>query len=206
MTARVQRVVENRGCDRYSTSHPPSISDSTRQGVSPCRWDNAGKPGDGWVWPAPTKSGHIDHSTLKKQHRQALKGSGMRAFVFYDLRHTFATRLGPHVDAWTLCKIMGWSSLSVAMRYIHPSADQVLEAISALGGHKIGHSEPEPESQPELSSPETTEEQGENWRALEDDFRTLHIFDGADKNVAFKARQAHLWNLRKQITRGRTFR
>jgi len=25
------------------------------------------------------------------------------------------------LDAWTLCKIMGWASLSVAMRYVHPS-------------------------------------------------------------------------------------
>jgi hypothetical protein len=36
---------------------------------------------------------------------------------------------------------MGWSSLSVAMRYIHPSEDRVLEAISQLGGHNSGHTE-----------------------------------------------------------------
>ena len=30
--------------------------------------EEAGKPLDGFVRPAPTKSGHIDHSTLKKQH------------------------------------------------------------------------------------------------------------------------------------------
>jgi hypothetical protein len=35
--------------------------------------------------------------------------------VLYSLRHTFATRIAPHVDAWTLCKIMGWETLSVAM-------------------------------------------------------------------------------------------
>ena len=33
------------------------------------------------------------------------------------------------MDAWTLCKIMGWSSLAVAMRYIHPSEQRVLEAF-----------------------------------------------------------------------------
>jgi integrase len=80
-----------------------------------------GKPLEGYVWPAPTKSGHIDHSTLKKPHGRALKLSGVRPFVLYSLRHSFATRLAPHVDAWTFCKIMGWASLSVAMRYIHPS-------------------------------------------------------------------------------------
>jgi hypothetical protein len=50
-----------------------------------------------------------------------------------------ATRIAPHVDAWTLCKIMGWSSLSVAMTYIHSSEDRVLEAFAGLqGGQKRG--------------------------------------------------------------------
>ena len=39
-------------------------------------------------------------------------------FPVYSLRHSFATRIAPHVDAWTLCKIMGWASLSVAMTYV----------------------------------------------------------------------------------------
>src|SRR5437867_4453004 len=80
------------------------------------RWSAAGSPSEGSVWPAPTKSGHIDHSTLKKAHARALKLCGVRPFVLYSLRHSFATRLAPGVDAWTLCKIMGWASLSVAMR------------------------------------------------------------------------------------------
>ena len=45
------------------------------------------------------------------------------------------------MDAWSLCKIMGWSSLSVAMTYIHPSEDLVLEAFSSMGGHYFGHSD-----------------------------------------------------------------
>jgi hypothetical protein len=117
------------------------------------------------MWPAATKSGHINHSTLKKQHVWALKLSGVRRFVLYAFRHTLATRLGPHVDAWTLCKIMGWSSLSVAMRYI---LDQVLEAISTLGGHNSGHTGHKQELQPEARSMETTEGQGKNWRARRD--------------------------------------
>jgi integrase len=107
------------------------------------RWNDARRPEEGWVWPADTKTGHIDHSTLKKQHRNALRLSGVRPFVLYSLRHTFATRIAPRVDAWTLCKIMGWSSLSVAMTYIHPSDQRVLDAFSTagdLGRHKIGHS------------------------------------------------------------------
>jgi integrase len=104
------------------------------------RWQAQGQPIEGWIWPASTKSGHIEPSSLKKQHAKALKLSKVRPFVIYSLRHTFATRLAPHVDAWTLCKIMG----CVAMRYIHPSEDAVLQAMGRLGGHKTGHSAESP--------------------------------------------------------------
>ena len=42
------------------------------------RWRDAGQPFEGWVWPAPTKSGHLEPSTVKKQHARALKLSGVR--------------------------------------------------------------------------------------------------------------------------------
>jgi integrase len=106
------------------------------------RWLSAGKPDTGFVFPAPTKSHHVEHFTLKKQHRAALKGSKVRPFVLYSLRHTFATRIAPHVDAFTLCKVMGWASLSIAMTYVHAQDDRVLAAFSQsseIGGHEIGH-------------------------------------------------------------------
>jgi integrase len=37
------------------------------------RWEGAGKPRDGWIWPAQTISGHVDHSSLKKQHTKAFR-------------------------------------------------------------------------------------------------------------------------------------
>ena len=105
------------------------------------RWEAAGRPSEGFVWPSATKSGHINHSPLKKQHTHAVKLAGIRPFVLYSLRHSFATRIAPYLDAWTLCKIMGWSSLSVAMRYIHPSDDRVLEALGVLSGTILGQPE-----------------------------------------------------------------
>jgi len=105
------------------------------------RWIAAGRPSEGWIWPAPTKTGHIDHSTLKKQHTRTLKLSGVRPFVLYSLRHTFLTRLGESgCDAWTLARVAGHSSVAISSRYVHPSEDQVLAAMSRLGGHKTGHS------------------------------------------------------------------
>lgn len=106
-------------------------------------WENAGKPLDGFVWPAPTKSGHIDHSTLKKQHtktfgvvnQEAKKNNQqlLRPFVLYSFRHTFLTRLAESgCDAWTLARIAGWSDISISKRYVHPSEDAVLNALSRM--------------------------------------------------------------------------
>src|SRR5579864_3615810 len=109
-------------------------------GVLQARWEATGKPIEGWIWPAPTKTGHIDHSTLKKQHTRTLKLSGVRPFVLYSLRHTFLTRLGESgCDAWTLARVAGHSSVAISSRYVHPSEDQVLAAIDRLGGHNFGH-------------------------------------------------------------------
>ncbi len=104
------------------------------------RWENAGKPSEGWIWPAPTRTEHVDRSSLKKQHKKALRISGVRPFVLYSLRHTFLTRLGASgCDAWTLARIAGHSSVGISARYVHPSENNVLEAVERLGGHKIGH-------------------------------------------------------------------
>lgn len=102
------------------------------------RWKASERPEVGYVFPSDTASGHIDHSTLKKQHRAAIKKSGVRSFLLYSLRHSFATKLGlaPRMDAWTLCKIMGWASIAIAMTYIHPDQQRVLDVFS---GHVFGH-------------------------------------------------------------------
>jgi integrase len=115
------------------------------------RWETAEKPVEGWVWEAPTHSGHVESSSLKKQHarafatleEEAAKNSekAIRPFVLYSLRHTFLTRLGESgCDAWTLARIAGHSNVSMSSRYVHPSEDAVLTAMARLDGHKIGHS------------------------------------------------------------------
>lgn len=108
------------------------------------RWNKAGKPQDGWVWPSPTASGHADHSTIKKQHTRAFhvlnadaieKGLPpvIRPFVLYAFRHTFLTRLAEAgCDAWTMAKIAGWSDISISKRYVHPSEDAVLSALAKM--------------------------------------------------------------------------
>lgn len=93
------------------------------------RWDRMGRPAEGWVWCADTRSEHFEKSTLKEQHKKALRLSRVRPFVLYSLRHTFLTRLGESgCDAWTLARIAGHSSVAMSARYVHPSEDAVLFA------------------------------------------------------------------------------
>jgi integrase len=143
------------------------------------RWEGAGKPVEGWVWPAPTRSGHIDHSSLKKQHARAFRIANTKAkkdkvapitpFVLYAFRHTFLTRLGQSgCDAWTLARIAGHSSIAISSRYVHPSEDTVLAAMSRLGGHNSGHS-PETLKSPQIAEcPDVVEVKEEVWCARRD--------------------------------------
>jgi integrase len=108
------------------------------------RWLTAGKPEAGFVFPAPTASGHIEPSSIKKQHGNALKLSGVQPFVLYSLRHSFLTRLGASgCDAWSLSRIAGHSTIAMSTRYVHPQADVMLSAMDRLtsnDGHSFGHS------------------------------------------------------------------
>jgi integrase len=116
------------------------------------RWEAVGKPLEGWIWPAQTRSGHVEVSSLRKHHTKAFaviaeeatinNSKPVRPFVLYSLRHTFLTRLGESgCDVWTLARIAGHSQIGISSRYVHPSEDAMFAAMSRLGGHKIGHSE-----------------------------------------------------------------
>jgi integrase len=97
------------------------------------RWEAGNRPAEGWVWAAATQSGHIEPSTIKKQHNRAFRLSGVRPFVVYTLRHTFLTRLGEAgCDAWTLARIAGHSSIAISARYVHPSNDAVMNVFSRM--------------------------------------------------------------------------
>jgi integrase len=106
------------------------------------RWKEAEELAEGWISPAETKDEHINHDSLKSQHKKALKLSKVRAFEIYSIRHTFLTRLGESgCDVWTLARIAGHSQIAMSQGYVHPQEDAVLNMFSRLGGHNIGHSE-----------------------------------------------------------------
>jgi integrase len=149
------------------------------RGVIEARWESAGRPSEGWVWPAPTRSGHIDHSSLKKQHARTFaivnkeanenNQRPLKPFILYSLRHTFLTRLGESgCDAWTLARIAGHSSIGISSRYVHPSENAVLTAMSKLGGHNSGHSAETRELSERAEGGEVAEGEETFWRARRD--------------------------------------
>src|SRR5579884_1917410 len=159
------------------------------------RWENANRPQESWVWPAPTLSGHITHASLKKPHTRTFRTINaavkqdetkpeqrirthekseparqrIRPFILYAFRHTFLTRLGESgCDAWTLARIAGHSSISISSRYVHPSDDIVADAMARLGGHKIGHNTQTRQLDDRKDEPEVKQTEEEFWRARRD--------------------------------------
>ncbi|MBM3763450.1 MAG: site-specific integrase [Acidobacteria bacterium] len=100
--------------------------------------------GGEWAFPAPTKSGHIDQSSIKRGHKTAIAKSGVAQFVPYTFRHTRLTRWARVMDPYTLAHLAGHSDFSTTRRYVHPSWETVraavLKAEEEQTGHKNGHS------------------------------------------------------------------
>jgi integrase len=106
-------------------------------------WEHAGKPSEGWIWTAPTASGHAEPSTLKKLHKRTFETlaeqarmnneKAVRPFVLYTLRHTFLTRLGDSgCNVWALARVAGHSTIAMSARYVHPSEDSVVNALERM--------------------------------------------------------------------------
>lgn len=115
---------------------------------------------NGWVFPAQTMSGHIEPSSLKKQHLKAIaeatrilreesktSDARLEPFELYTLRHTCLTRWAPHMDPWTLAYLAGHRDMNITKRYVHPQEQTVREAMvrAAVGqrGHTSEHTQPE---------------------------------------------------------------
>ena len=99
---------------------------------------------EAWIFPAPTKSGHIEPSSLQGQHAKACKLAGVEHFPLYTFRHTCLTRWAPFMDPWTLAYLAGHRDMSITKRYVHPQEYSTRAAMEkarvALSGHSSGHS------------------------------------------------------------------
>ena len=127
----------------------------------------------------------MNHASLKKQHTRAFRLANteikkrneeigtkqplIQPWVLYSFRHTFLTRLGESgCDAWTLARIAGHSSITISSRYVHPSEDAVLNAMTRLGGHNFGHNQKTGEIAAKREQPQLVEGKEEEWCARRD--------------------------------------
>jgi len=96
-----------------------------------------------WVFPASTRSGHIEKSSLKKQHSNACKLAKVAPFPFYTFRHTCLTRWAAYMDPYTLAYLAGHSDFSTTRRYVHPQVQTIRDAMERAregqGRHNSGH-------------------------------------------------------------------
>jgi integrase len=96
-----------------------------------------------WAFPAPTRSGHIEQSSLKKQHPKACKLAGIERVPFYTFRHTCLTRWAAYMDPHSLAYFAGHSDFGTTRRYVHPDLETGREAMERArgvqGGHSFGH-------------------------------------------------------------------
>ncbi len=108
--------------------------------------------GSPWVFPAQTKSGHIEPSSLKKQHAKAVAEATrilreetkrddvqLAPFELYTLRHTCLTRWAPHMDPWTLAYLAGHRDMNITKRYVHPQEQTIRTAMERAREEKTGH-------------------------------------------------------------------
>jgi len=96
-----------------------------------------------WVFPAPTRSGHVEKSSLKKQHPKACALAKVQEFPLYTFRHTCLTRWAARMDRYTLGYLAGHSDFSTTRRYTHPHVHTVREAIErARNGHDAASPRP----------------------------------------------------------------
>jgi integrase len=106
------------------------------------RYDAAGRPNEGWVFPSGSSLGHFNGDAAKDQHARALRDSGVQRFEPYILRHTALTNLAKKgADAHTLARIAGHSSIVITMRYVHPQADAIERAFAMAHG-KVSRKRP----------------------------------------------------------------
>lgn len=52
---------------------------------------------------------------------------------FHDLRHESASRWAAHLEAHELCKMFGWKTMQMALRYYHPTALSLADKLAKAG-------------------------------------------------------------------------
>ena len=98
-----------------------------------------------------TSINHLHRDAVAPKVNEKRKPIFPGDFVLHSLRHTMLTRLGESgVDAFTIMRIAGHSSITVSQRYIHPTPEAVERAFERLQLFAA-----RPENQPKRTPPAT---------------------------------------------------
>lgn len=90
-----------------------------------------GLPREGWVFPTFSKSGHL--GSIQQVYTNARNAAGLpKQMVLYCARHGYATDAAPLISLKGLMDILGHSSAQTALRYQHPSTEDLVLKLSEL--------------------------------------------------------------------------
>ena len=106
----------------------------------------------------------LDH--LHARTRKACKLSP--EFVLHSLRHTYLTRLGiAGVEAFTIMRLAGHSSVTVSQRYVHPTPQAMEEAVAKLDNMNVRSLKSLRTSSAQQSRPDSGNAHTEDWAQAE---------------------------------------
>jgi len=115
-----------------------------------------------WVFPCEREGSAIVGPSLAHQHfklRAKLALALSKDFVIHSLRHTMLTRLGEAgVEAFTIMRIAGHSSVIISQKYVHPMPEAMerafekLEAFNSGFKRSGGHTEDTPTQETETEA------------------------------------------------------
>lgn len=79
-----------------------------------------------------TKLIHINKDKFYTEYYAALERAGVRKLTPYSCRHTTATALATKVAPSILQEVMRHSKYTTTQRYIHPTAEQTVQAVNTI--------------------------------------------------------------------------
>lgn len=126
----VIRVRDGKGGKDRETVLPARLLAELRQ------WYRWARPGKEWLFPAPTKTGHLNTYTPQAGFRQAAERAGiLRRLNFHSLRHSFATHmLERGVGLCVIQAMLGHTRIGTTTRYAHVRTDLVTKTPDLLAG------------------------------------------------------------------------
>jgi integrase len=95
------------------------------------RHSEASSPREGWVFPSFSATGHL--ANIQAAFTKARDAAGLpKAMVLYTSRHGFGTDVGSLISLRGIMDIMGHSSASTALKYQHPTVEDLMAKLGSL--------------------------------------------------------------------------